>query len=233
MPQRNVVTWTAMITSNNSRNNHMRAWSVFPQMLRDGVKALSCGQLVHSLAIKIGVQGSSVYVDNSLMDMYATCCDSMDRARMVFDDITTKTDVCWTTLITGYTHRGDAYGGLRVFRQMFLEEGALSLFSFSIAARACASIGSGILGKQVHAEVVKHGFESNLPVMNSILDMYCKCHCESEAKRLFSVMTHKDTITWNTLIAGFEALDSRESLCIFSRMVSEGLVQIASHLLVQ
>jgi len=109
-----------MITSNNSRNNHMRAWSVFPQMLRDGVKALSCGQLVHSLAIKIGVQGSSVYVDNSLMDMYATCCDSMDRARMVFDDITTKTDVCWTTLITGYTHRGDAYGGLRVFRQMFL-----------------------------------------------------------------------------------------------------------------
>ncbi|KAL5194502.1 putative pentatricopeptide repeat-containing protein [Glycine soja] len=171
MPQRNVVTWTAMITSNNSRNNHMRAWSVFPQMLRDGVKALSCGQLVHSLAIKIGVQGSSVYVDNSLMDMYATCCDSMDRARMVFDDITTKTDVCWTTLITGYTHRGDAYGGLRVFRQMFLEEGALSLFSFSIAARACASIGSGILGKQVHAEVVKHGFESNLPVMNSILDI--------------------------------------------------------------
>ncbi|KAG4397417.1 hypothetical protein GLYMA_10G145732v4 [Glycine max] len=99
---------------------------------------------------------------------------------------------------------------------MFLDEGALSLFSFSIAAKACASIGSGILGKQVNAAVVKHGFESNLPVMNSILDMYCKCHCASEEKQLFSEMTHKDTITWNTLIAGFEALDSRESLCIFS-----------------
>ncbi|TKY52329.1 putative pentatricopeptide repeat-containing protein [Spatholobus suberectus] len=239
MLHRNVVTWTAMIAGHNSCNHYKRAWSVLPQMLRDGaqpnaftvsavlkackgLKALSCGLLAHALAIKIGVQGSSIYVDNALMDMYATCCDSMDHARMVFDDITTKTAVCWTTLITGYTHRGDAYGGLRVFRQMFLEEGAPSLFSFSIAATACASIGSSILGKQVHAAVVNHGFGSNLPVMNSILDMYCKCHCASEAKQLFSEMTHKNTITWNTLIAGFEALDSRESLCIFSRMVSEG-----------
>ncbi|RDX75285.1 putative pentatricopeptide repeat-containing protein, partial [Mucuna pruriens] len=239
MPHRNVVSWTAMITGNNSCKHYKRAWSVFAHMLRDGTQpnaftisavlkackglnALSCGQLVHGLAIKIGIQGSSVYVDNALMDMYATCCPSMDHARMVFEDITTKTAVHWTTLITGYTHGGDAYGGLQVFRQMFLEEGALSLFSFSIAARACASIGSGILGKQVHAAVVNHGFESNLPVMNSILDMYCKCCCASEAKQLFSEMTHKNTITWNTLIAGFEALDSMESLCIFSRMVSEG-----------
>ena len=31
-----------------------------------------------------------------------------------------KNAVSWTTLITGYTHRGDGYGGLRVFRQMLL-----------------------------------------------------------------------------------------------------------------
>lgn len=87
---------------------------------------------------------------------------------------------------------------------------------------ACASIGSSILGKQVHAAVINHGFESNLPVMNSILDMYCRCRCASEANQLFSEMTQKNTITWNTLIAGFETLDSKESLCILSRMVSEG-----------
>ncbi|KAG4997409.1 hypothetical protein JHK82_028183 [Glycine max] len=201
MSHRNVVTWTAMIwqqpyecmecvSSNAQRwgEPHCFHHIIFFEGLCKGLKALPCGQLVHALAFKIGVQGSSIYIDNALMDMYATCCNRMDHARMVFDDITTKTD----------------------------DEGALSLFSFSIAAKACASIGSGILGKQVNAAVVKHGFESNLPVMNSILDMYCKCHCASEEKQLFSEMTHKDTITWNTLIAGFEALDSRESLCIFS-----------------
>jgi pentatricopeptide repeat protein len=58
--------------------------------------------------------------------------------------------------------------------------------------------------------------------MNSILDMYCRCRCAYEAKQVFGEMTQKDTITWNTLIAGFETLDSKESLCIFSQMVSEG-----------
>ncbi|XP_061361439.1 putative pentatricopeptide repeat-containing protein At1g56570 [Gastrolobium bilobum] len=239
MSHRDVVAWTAMITGCISCNQHNRAWNAFCQMLRGGVqpnaftisavlkackglKALSCGTLVHGCAIKVGTHGSSIYVDNALMDMYATCCDSMDHARMVFDDIITKNAVSWTTLITGYTHRGDAYGGLRVFRQMFLEEGEVSPFSFSIAVRACTSIGSDNLGKQVHAAVINHGFESNLPVMNSILDMYCRCRCASEAKQLFREMTQKDTITWNTLIAGFETLDSEESLCIFSRMVSEG-----------
>lgn len=137
MSHRDVVAWTAMITGYTSCNHHNRAWNVFSRMLRDGVhpnaftisavlkackglKALSRGELAHGLAIKIGTQGSSIYVDNALMDMYATCCDTMDHARVVFEDIITKNAVSWTTLITGYTHRGDAYGGLRVFRQMFL-----------------------------------------------------------------------------------------------------------------
>jgi pentatricopeptide repeat protein len=137
MPHRDVIAWTSMITGYTSCNHHNRAWNVFTNMLRDGVKpnaftvsavlkackslkALSCGKLVHGLAIKIGTQGSSIYVDNALMDMYATCCDSMDNARLVFEDIGTKNAVSWTTLITGYTHRRDSFGGLRVFRQMFM-----------------------------------------------------------------------------------------------------------------
>jgi len=109
-------------------------WTVFGEMVGNGIepnaftlssalkackgmKALSCGELVHGLAIKQGVEGS-MYVDNALMDMYATCCASMDEACMVFRDIRAKNAVSWTTLITGYTHRGDGYGGLRVFQQM-------------------------------------------------------------------------------------------------------------------
>ncbi|KAJ9701126.1 hypothetical protein PVL29_006463 [Vitis rotundifolia] len=31
------------------------------------------------------------------------------------------------------------------------------------------------ISPKLHVAVTKHGFESNLPVMNSILDMYCRC----------------------------------------------------------
>lgn len=85
-------------------------------------KAIKCvlyGALVHGVAIKKGLEGS-MYVDNALMDMYATCCVFMDDACMVFKDMKIKNAVSWTILITGYTHRGDGCGGLRVFKQMLL-----------------------------------------------------------------------------------------------------------------
>lgn len=95
-------------------------------------------------------------------------------------------------------------------------------YSFSIAVRACASTGLVVFGKLIHAAATKHGVGSNLPVMNSILDMYCRFGCLSEANHYFHEMTEKDLITWNTLIAGYERLDSSESLNIFSKMESEG-----------
>lgn len=124
-----------MISGYTSCYQHNHAWTVFCEMLKSGlkpnaftissilkacknIKSLSHGTLVHGLAIKIGTEGS-IYVNNALMDMYGTC-DSMDEASMVFLDIKNKNEVSWTTLIAGYTHRGDAYSGLRLFRKMLL-----------------------------------------------------------------------------------------------------------------
>lgn len=136
MTDRDVVAWTAMVSGYTSCSHYGHAWTMFCEMVENGMepncftlssalkackgmKALSYGALVHGLAIKHGAEGS-MYVDNALLDMYATCCASMDEACMVFQDIHAKNAVSWTTLITGYTHRGDGYGGLRVFKQMLL-----------------------------------------------------------------------------------------------------------------
>lgn len=95
-------------------------------------------------------------------------------------------------------------------------------FSLSIAVRACASTDLQTTGKQIHAAGLKCGFECNLPVTNSILDMYCRFGCLLEANQYFCEMTQKDLITWNTLIAGYERMESSECLHIFSKMESEG-----------
>lgn len=52
--------------------------------------------------------------------------------------------------------------------------------------------------------------------------MYCRLGFVLEANQYFFEMTQKDLITWNTLIAGYERIDSSECLCIFSRMQAEG-----------
>lgn len=103
------------------------------------------------------------------------------------------------------------------------EEVETNPFSFSIAVRACASIGSHTCGKQLHAAVIKNGFDSNIPVMNSILDMYCRCCLFSEAHDCFDDMDHRNDVTWNILIAGYEMSHPHEALYIFSRMGVEGV----------
>lgn len=137
MSERDVVAWTAMISGYASCKYYSNAWQVFFNMLREcgdppnaftlssvlkvckGMNSLSCGALVHGLAVKYGLDGC-LYVDNCLMDMYATCCSKMDDACAVFRDMEVKIPVSWTILITGYTHRGDGHGALRVFRQMLM-----------------------------------------------------------------------------------------------------------------
>lgn len=138
MPDRDVVAWSAMISGYTSCNFHMSAWTTFREMLGDdadvqpneftfssvlkackSMNLLSCGALVHGLALKHGALGS-IYVENALMDMYATCCNDMDRACAVFEEIGVKNSVSWTTLIAGYTHLGDGHGGLQVFRKMLM-----------------------------------------------------------------------------------------------------------------
>ncbi|XP_065852567.1 putative pentatricopeptide repeat-containing protein At1g56570 [Euphorbia lathyris] len=238
MPERDVVAWTTMIAGFASRNDPISAWDVFRNMLRSevkpnaytmssvlkackGMKNVYFGALVHGYSIKNGIVGF-IYVDNALMDMYGACCVSMREACLVFCSIEVKNAVSWTSLISGFTHRGHGRLALQIF-QLMLQEGAeCNPYSLSIAVRACASTGSQKYGKQVHAIVVKHGCESSLAVMNSMLDMYCRCGCLSEANQHFHEMTEKNLITWNTLIAGYERSNSIESLVIFSQMESYG-----------
>ncbi|KAJ8752279.1 hypothetical protein K2173_003915 [Erythroxylum novogranatense] len=217
MPERDVVAWMAMIVGYTSCNEYLRAFCTFRDMLNNvidpnaytissvlkackGLEDLSFGDVVHGLAIKHGL-GGYIYVENALMDMYATCCISMNDACKVFIGIQDKNDVSWTTLIA--------------------ESNA---FSFSIAVRACASIGSLNYGQQIRTAIIKHGFESNLPSMNSILDLYFRCGCLPEANRLFHEMSEKDLITWNTVIAGYEKLDPWKALSIFSVMELKGFI---------
>lgn len=113
----------------------------------------------------------------------------------------------------------ESYSYLPPFFDSKQEDLTLSPFTCSIAIRACASFGSLILGKQFHAVTYKYGFEDNLPVSNSIVDMYCRCMGLSEAKQYFNEMRQRDLITWNTMIAGLETFGSYESLKLFSQMV--------------
>ncbi|KAH6817288.1 hypothetical protein C2S51_000891 [Perilla frutescens var. frutescens] len=67
--------------------------------------------------------------------------------------------------------------------------------------KACAhSQSHRILGKQLHCNVIKNGFDSDFTVSNSLLSMYAKFSDSKLAQKVFDEMPSRDTISWNSMI---------------------------------
>ncbi|XP_042394496.1 putative pentatricopeptide repeat-containing protein At1g56570 [Zingiber officinale] len=238
MPERDVVAWTSMISGYASNGLPRDAFSTFCCMVSSGVlpnrytvssvltacrglQSPSAGAAVHGIAVRRGISDGS-YVENALLDLYASCGYIAD-AELVFEEMTDRTVVSWTSMITCYARSGNARNGILLFKRMIHEIPESNAFPFSITIHASGSIGCIKLGRQLHALVVKAGHDSSLPVANSLLDMYSRCLILSEACQFFGEMPQKDLISWNAMIASLERSNSHEALLLFLEMGSQDL----------
>ena len=77
---------------------------------------------------------------------------------------------------------------------------------------------------QVHAHIVKLGFDSTLMVCNSLVDAYCKTRCLDLACQLFQEMPERDCVTLNAMITGFSRDGMNEdAIKLFMQMQHFGL----------
>eukprot|EP01018_Ginkgo_biloba_P026308 Gb_39300 [translate_table: standard] len=237
--ERDVVLWTAMITGYASHGFGQEAFTLFYQMqgigqkpnpftfssvLRAcaGLESLQQGKQVHACILKFRAQFGLV-VASALIDMY-TKCGSTEDARRLFDQMNQKNVVTWTTMIAGYAQHGCGEKALVLFNQMRQVGMEPNPFSFSIVLRACASSQTPEQGKQVHADITKSGFESNIVLGNALVDMYAKCGSIHDAREAFNKMPQLDVVSWNAMIAGYGKLGwGKEAFHLFERMQREGM----------
>ncbi|XP_059077386.1 pentatricopeptide repeat-containing protein At3g09040, mitochondrial-like [Cryptomeria japonica] len=133
MPQRDVVSWSAIITGYAQNGFAEKALESFKQMQLAGVNpnsttfasilpacakmgALEQGMYIHQSIMERGFI-SDVVVVNSLLDMYAKC-GHIHKARHLFDKIPQKNVVSWTAMITGYAQNGFLDEASRLFREI-------------------------------------------------------------------------------------------------------------------
>ncbi|PKA54689.1 Putative pentatricopeptide repeat-containing protein [Apostasia shenzhenica] len=223
MPERDVVTWTAMIYGYASNSHHHDAWSAFRAMAAAGFspneftlssvltacRAMEFAAVVHAVAFRRGVEGSS-YVGNALLSAYAACGGIGDALKL-FDEIPQRSDAMWTTIIAAYVQWGDAHAAVNMCCRMFQEFTELNPFTLSISLRASSAAGSLTLGKQIHGIAVKTGHTSDLPVSNAIIDLYSRCNSLLESRQYFNEMPQKNLITWNTMISALDRFGSIEA----------------------
>ncbi|KAJ4955990.1 hypothetical protein NE237_012773 [Protea cynaroides] len=162
----------------------------------------------HGRFIKLGLDTNPI-VAGRLLNAYVTCQsqNGLSHAHQLFDQVPFKDIVLWTSIISAYTRAGNPHRALQLFSQMNLQFPPIqpNHFVYSIVARACGSAAGHylLLGKCVHARVIKSGFVPNVVVETAFLDMYAKSGVIKLSRKVFNDMPQRNSISWNAMIAGY------------------------------
>ncbi|KAJ7528371.1 hypothetical protein O6H91_15G000800 [Diphasiastrum complanatum] len=239
MSERDVISWNAMIAGYAQNGLGKEALALYEQMKQEGVQpddvtfvlllkacaslgALEQGKRLHSEIIKRGFQ-SDVVVGSTLVNMYAKCGCTED-ARELFDNMSERDVVSWTAMIAGYAQNGLGKEALALYEQMKQEGMQPNSLTLVLLLKACASLAALEQGKQLHSEIIKRGFQSDVVVGSTLVNMYAKCGCTEDARELFDNMSERDVISWNAMIAGYAQNGlGKEALALYEQMKQEGV----------
>ncbi|KAH7296863.1 hypothetical protein KP509_26G041700 [Ceratopteris richardii] len=134
LSNRNVISWSALITGYVQQGRGEEALDCFQQMRKEGkhpdavtyaciLKACGMtneirrGEQIHDEVVNQGMLCKNVVLGTALVDMYAKCGLLM-KAEEVLQELSNRGVVSWNALITGYAQQGKCRDALTLFQRM-------------------------------------------------------------------------------------------------------------------
>jgi len=236
--KRDVFLWNVMIRGYAKKGPYEEAIALYAQMQEAGMKpnnftfscvltacacllALEQGKWVHDDITRADSE-FDVYVANALLNMYCKC-GSLEDARQVFDKMSERDVVSWNAMIVGHAQNGCAGEALRFLSKMRTENIMPNSATMVSVLPACAQLAALQQGKCIHAYIIRVGFDLDVVVVTSLVDMYAKCGSVEIACRLFEKMGRRDLVSWNAMISGYVQNGySGKVLALFKQMQQTG-----------
>ncbi|XP_011010360.1 PREDICTED: pentatricopeptide repeat-containing protein At4g18520 [Populus euphratica] len=239
MVERDVVSWTTMITACSQQGRCGEAFRMYTQMLNGGFlpngftasgilkacgeeKALKFGKQIHGAIVK-KMYKDDVFVGTSLVDMYAKCGEVSDSSK-VFNGMRRRNTVTWTSIIAGYARKGLGEEAICLFRIMKRRRVVSNNLTIVSMLRACGLIGALLAGREVHAQIIKNCSQSNEYLGSTLVWFYCKCGESHTASKVLQQMPFRDVVSWTAIISGHACLGHEsEALEFLKEMMEEGV----------
>ncbi|KAJ1289107.1 hypothetical protein BS78_02G139800 [Paspalum vaginatum] len=234
------VSWNCIIAVYGQHGHGRKAMELFQDMARRGFTADACtlasvlsafatsrdlvaGTELHCRLIK-GKFICDPHVASGLVDLYAKC-GSIQDAWKSFSEVDKPDLVLWNTLISGYSlHKDFSEEALLSFRAMQRAGFCPDDCSFVCVISGYSNMSSPSQGQQIHAVVIKSDIQSShISVHNAMITLYSRCGKVSEAKMLFDRLTERNTVSYNSIIAGLaQHGHAAEALKLFEGMLNSG-----------
>ncbi|KAM7274248.1 hypothetical protein ACFE04_028912 [Oxalis oulophora] len=170
--------------------------------LLDQYPGLKTLKKLHSKILVDQCLHSSPSITIKLMRAYAARGET-GYARHLFDEFTEKNVIFYNVMIRSYNNNYLNFDALVLFRSMLGHGIGPDHYTYPCLLKACSMCGDLRVGLQIHAAVVKVGYDLNLFVGNGLIAMYGKCGCLVEARTVLDGMMSRDIVSWNSLVAGY------------------------------
>ncbi|GAV72319.1 PPR domain-containing protein/PPR_2 domain-containing protein/DYW_deaminase domain-containing protein [Cephalotus follicularis] len=183
-----------------------------------------CGKAGEALEIFNKMPVRDLVSWNAILSGYVNV-GQIDEARTIFGEMPERNVLTWTVMISALAQNGLGEESLKLFSQMRLEGFEPCDYAFAGAITSCAVLGALENGRQLHAQLVRSGFDSSLSAGNSMITMYARCGVLEAAHSLFLTMPCVDLVSWNAMIAalgqhGYGA----QAVELYEQMLKEGIL---------
>ncbi|CAM0944612.1 unnamed protein product [Alopecurus aequalis] len=239
MMERDVVTWSCMVTGYVQSGNTCEALRVYKMMVKAGMKpnavtvvsvAQACslaldveeGKRLHDIAVKMGCE-LEMTVATALVDMYMKC-SCHEKAMQLFSRMPKKDTVAWAAVIGGLTQNDLPDASMRVFKCMLLDGPVPDAVTMVKVLAACSE--SGVMRQTfcLHGYLVNTGFSGKIFVAAALVDLYSKFGNLGSAVRVFESATEKDVVLWSSMISGYGIHGlGQQAVALYRRMVASSV----------
>ncbi|KAL5793664.1 hypothetical protein ACOSP7_002258 [Xanthoceras sorbifolium] len=239
MPDRNVVSFNTIVSAYSRCGYAEEAWRMFLDMINFGFRPteftvsglLSCdllnicrGVQLQALAVKNGLFCVDAFVGTALLGFYARH-GCLDESVCAFEDMPRKSLVTFNSMISIFGQHGFAEDSMVLFRELVRMEVPLSEYSFVGVLSGFLCERDLEIGEQIHGLVIKIGFDYNVLVVNSLINMYVKCSGICPAIKMFEKVPTRDIVSFNTIIGALVKSEKLErAVELFLRMSMDGVL---------
>nr|AYM00576.1 pentatricopeptide repeat protein [Salvia miltiorrhiza] len=200
---REIISWNSLISAYSLNGMYQRALQVFSTASKELTPnpytfgavlhaiassesiSLRQGQRCHGFMKKLGLDTDPI-VSGALLDMYAKR-GSIVESEKIFFELTKKTQVAWTTIISAYSRHGDYEKVMKYFKAMEMEGVRPDSITFLSILTSCSRNGMVDVGREIFDSMIyDHSVEPSAEHYSCIVDMLGRAGKLKEAEELLS-----------------------------------------------
>ncbi|MCO5568657.1 hypothetical protein L7F22_022356 [Adiantum nelumboides] len=232
------IALTAMIASFSHNEQGKEALDIFYSMLQKGMRpdlilyvcaldacaslsTLDEGREIHSAVVQVYLEKNPV-VQTALLNMYGKGGSLFD-ANSIFCNMPCYDAIPWTVMIGALAENQELERAICVFYQMCSSGFFPDEVTFICILDVCAGLAALDEGHIIYSGVIEKALEQDVVLGNNLVNLYGKCGCLPDSRRVFDRLPFKNTLTWNIML-GACAFSGHilETILLFNEMKSEG-----------